>query len=576
MRASRAIAVCEHQIYTLEYPAAFFKKAPAMLNKIYLTGHDLPTFQQSSITPFTQTDPVDIDGPMAGAIYFLAESQLHMACLKHEPCLIPRQLPVEGSPAKVLYSNYLKKLIVLFIRIVITQPRQTNGHHVRAAQRALRPRISFLDPNFDPVENDPDDLDDRASRDLVECNPGEKVLGMMEWFPLEEDDKAYPLLVLNTLIKQYGHAASGRLMLFAMRKGANDEVTLDFKNHFEFDSPVYAVASYGRSSLVYCCGKDLVLRKLTMNTSKRWNEPAKYAMNSPAAHITVQADELYVTTTRDSLSIFKVEDGKIIPQFNDEVARNGIHHVEVPDLSLTLISGMDCTVAGLWKPPRPRIDNSTCTVFEAVLPGSINRFCRIPRAGWHHEHPLGSTSNNSGGMSSFPKSSLVASTLHKDGHPTHNAETFIGGSADGALYQFNTIDEASWRLLRYIQNMAMQDPTVCPFHDKMRPQKIEPSTLNKGIMQVSGDVLHRLLDRDGEVLLGDMLDRNGEGQLEDTMDLDSGAEEGSDKILGGSANASARRGRFEELVADIAELADGDKDVVAVVQWIRYKLQKAL
>ncbi len=575
-KTSRAIVVCEHQIYTLEYPSEFSRKAPAVLNKIYFTGHDLPDFQQRSMIPFVQTDPDD-DDSTTGAVYFLAENQLHMADLKREAQLVPRYLPVEGSPSKILYSHYLKKLIALYIRIIITPPRQTNGNHLRVAQRALRPVISLLDPNSDPIKHDPDDIDDRGARILRECEPGEKVLGMMEWFPLEEDGKAYPLLVLNTLVKSSSHAASGRLLLFAIRQGDNGEVTMDSKKGLEFESPVYAVSCYGRSSLIYCSGKDLVLRKLVMNASKRWSEPIRYAMNSPAAHISVHAHEVYVTTTKDSLLVFKIEDDRLLFQFGDRVARNGLHHLKVPEYSLTLVSGMDCRVGGLWKPPRPRIDNSMCNVFEAVLPGSIARFHRITRAGWYRES-LSSTQSCEL-ISSLPKSGSVASGSHNNRIKNGSAErceAIIGASADGALYQFDIVNEPSWRLLRYIQNMATQDPTVCPFHNKFYNQNIEPSASNKQYMQIDGDILHRLLDHGGETLLTKMLDRDGEGQPQDMMDLDSEDEEGDEEGLANPQDASARMERFKELIADIPGLAEGGRDVAAVVQWMRFMLLRAL
>ena len=576
-RLSRVIVVCEHQIYTLDYSSEFSAKSPATLNQVHFTGDGPPSFQQGSMTLFTQTVPSDPNDSMAGATYFLAESQLHMAFLKQDPYLVPRYVPVAGNPAKILYSDYLRKLIVLYVRTAVTQPRQADGHHVRSAQRALKPWISFLDPDTDPIEHDPDDIDDRGTREL-ERIAGEKVLGMMEWFPLEEDDKAYPLLVINTLVKQNNQAASGRLLLFTMRQGANGDVTLECRKRFELESPIYAVASYGRSSLIYCCGKDLVLHKLVMNPTKRWNEPIRYTMGSPAAHISVHGDEVYVTTTKDSLSIFRIEDGKFTHQFSDQVARNGLHHLEVPHQSLTLISDLGCSVTGLWKPPKPRIDNSMCTVFQAVLPGSIGRLRRIARARWYCKSSFASTSENSEVTPTFLRSSLTMSSSQRDhtseGRSIEEVEAIIGGSADGALYQFDMLDEFSWRLLRYIQNLAMQDPNICPFSARTQHLNIEPSTTNRS-MQVSGDILHRLLDRGGENLLGDMLDHGGDDQQRDMMDLDSADESDEERSMD-SKNVSPRRGRFDELVAEVDELADGKKDVAAVVQWMRFKLLKAL
>ena len=576
-RLSRVIVVCEHQIYTLEYSSKFSRKSPGTLNKVYFTGNDLPSFQRGSMIPFGQSDPADAKDSTAGATYFLEDNQLHMAFLKEKPCLVPRYLPVAGSPAKVLYSDYLKKLIILYVRAFVTQPRQTNEHRARSAQRALKPWLSFLDPDTEPYYHDPDDIDDRSTREL-ERIAGEKVLGMMEWFPLEEDDKAYPLLVINTLVKQNKQAAFGRLLLFTTTQGANGDVTLECRKRFELESPVFAVAPCGRSSLVYCCGKDLILHKLVMSPTKRWNEPVRYTMGSPAAHISVHGDEVYVTTTKDSLSIFKIEGDRFVYQFSDQVARNGLHHLGVPRQSLTLISDMGCSVTGLWKPPKPRIDNSMCTVFQAVLPGSVSRLRHIARARWYRKSSLASTSETSDLTPAFLRAAVTMSSSQGDhtneGHRTQETEAIIGGSADGALYQFDIIDEPSWRLLRYIQNMATQDSTVCPLSTKVHHGNVEPSSSDRS-MQVNGDILHRLLDRGGEGLLAAMLDRDRDNPVQDMMDLDA-MDGGGEKGLTGSENVSPRRERFNELVTEVDELADGTRDVPAVVQWMRFKLLKAL
>ena len=580
-KASRAIVVCEHQSFSIEYSVAFSEKAPATLNKVYFTGHDIPGFEPGSIISTTQADPDELENFTDGIFYFLAGDQLHMAHLQQKPYLIPRHLPVEGTPAKILYSNYLKKLIALYTRIKIIQPRQINGHLARAPQRALRPVITFLDPDSDPVKHDPDDIDDQGCRFLGECNPGEKVLGMMEWFPLENDDKTYPLLVLNTLAKQPGQDASGRLLMYAMRQGMNGEISLDLKINLEFESPVYAVASHGRSSLVYGCGNELVLRRLVMHPSKKWNEPVAHAMASPAAHISVHDSDVYVTTTKSSLSIFKIEGDNIISLFNDQVARNGLHHLEVPNDSLTVVSGRDCTVTGLWKPPKPRIDNSMCTVFQAVLPGSITRFRRITPADWYHGSlALSSLKASTKRQRPSLKANSSVSISHEDrindSPLSEKSEAIIGASADGTLYQFDVMDEPSWRLLRYIQNMVMQDPIVCPFHDQFGRRNIEPSVSNNRSMHIDGDILHQLLDRGGEAQFTYMLDHDGEGGMSDMMDLDLTNEESDEAGPTESRNVSVRRSRLGELAADVRELADCKEDVAAVVQWIRFKLLRAL
>ena len=94
-------------------------------------------------------------------------------------------------------------------------------------------------------------------------------------------------------------------------------------------------------------------------------------------------------------------------------------------------------------------------------------------------------------------------------------------------------------------------------------------------MHINGDILNRLFDRGGEVLLEGMLEQGSEERQQDRMDLDS-RNEGDINRLTGFGDASAKRKRFKELVAEVAMLAEGERDVAAVVQWMRLKLVRAL
>jgi len=87
---------------------------------------------------------------------------------------------------------------------------------------------------------------------------------------------------------------------------------------------------------------------------------------------------------------------------------------------------------------------------------------------------------------------------------------FVGSSSAGSFRQFKVIQEQEWRLLRYIQNLAEQNKSVCPFsyEDRLEPptQKgpedrylkspLDParawSRMRTHAMHIDGDLLRRV------------------------------------------------------------------------------------
>ena len=169
---------------------------------------------------------------------------------------------------------------------------------------------------------------------------------------------------------------------------------------------------------------------------------------------------------------------KLSLRHSDESARDGICHLHMPEYNLVMISSKDGTMTGLKRPTRRDISNSMTTAFIADLPGSITRLRRVSRPSWQGAH-----SNNHG-------SAIVACT------------------ADGSFYQIEMVPEASWRLLRFIINMARRHPLICPYRERVsammqtqHSSHIEPSSTNKRFMHLDGDILHRMFVWGAEKLL---------------------------------------------------------------------------
>ncbi len=452
----------------------------------------------------------------------------------------------------MVYSTHLDKLIVLHDKFeVLRAAKRTDGQTNVPGKRVLRPMISFLDSDVDPVtELDPDvmDIDDGDKPNgyqtikISECKPGEKFLGIIEWFP-KAGGKKYHMLVINTTLTR-AFKPSGRLLVFAITKDQPPKLVM--KKMIDTDEPVYSVATYLENSLVYCCGNDLYMQSLVVSDPSRINCPAptKLAMRSPGRHITVKEPYVYVSSSRESLSVYRYDGGQLVYQFGDQSARCGLHHLQLPSKSLVLASDMSGTVVGLWQPPERRIDNAMATVFEAVLPRSTTRLRLISRPIWSHgDHDLHDRNVDK----------LYNSSNSGD-------EIILGSSADGTLTQMSILSSSEWRLLRFIQNMAERHHLICPHHPG-NPHKrhIEPSVTRPHHMHINGDILERIFDRGGESLLKNMLDV--EPDHESHTDFGSKEE---------------RRERFEELAKEVLKGVERVEVLGRVLLWLRYQLRSAL
>lgn len=547
-RISRAIILCEQKLRCLEYPVDASAKAqvPASLNNIWLTDTGLSEFQQGRITAVAQASSGFAQGLLfcveRSKRFRVERSQIHMVRLagNFEPRMVPRHIHVKGTPTRVLYSQRLKKLIVLFYQIGIIHAVQRNGNRTTSNQRTLNYKIMVVDPDVESSSLDLDESNDISIKPTFNGKPGERFLGVSEWFPSDGSD-LHHLFVVHTMLERPTLSESkGRILLFSV----SERGVLMLKSEYEEGSPVYALASYGPNSLLYSCGNDICLWTLDMRagqSSGKMQKPIKHALGTRGLHISAHEPLVHVTTDRNGLMVFRVEGNKLVPHMNDARARDGLHHLTIPELSLTITSQKTCTIAGLWEPPNRTVDNSASTVFEATLPGSIMRFRQIRRPPWQQflglEQSMASTS------------------------------AIIGTSTNGAVYQFEILDEPSRCLLRFTQNMALRDRLICPFFDPstIRPRHLDPCISRPRNLHVDGDIIRRLLDRGAEHALKSMLERPPfqPSRRGEELDFDS---------------PESRQDRFGELAqaVGIVDWQSGDELMKAVIQWMRIRLQIAL
>ena len=546
LRKSRAIIHCEQRLLALEYPQDGDIITPAVVHNIWLSGGTQRAFQHVTVSALSQVRdfcPSEYHTSLTVDTCIKVSSggfQIFKLSTNQHPSVVPRRLNIGGTPSRGFYSHQLGKIIVLYNKRKVLRSKRSNPVLGPIGERVTHPSIRFLDPDaaqdtqshFDSSEsNEEDDPSGNDEMLVQERKPTEKFLGITEWFP-RVGEREFHVLILNTKYESKGKSL-GRLLLFTTGKGVDGIPKLLLKRRIELNAPAYSVVAHpdGRS-IVYCTGNYLCLQSIEdEQASLKWKAPIRFEMRSPARHLTVREPYIYVSSTEESLMVFKIDDKEFLYQYGDQVGRSGIHHVHLPEHSLVMASDMERGIVGLWQPPRKRIDNAMTAVFEATLPASMIRLRRVRRPPWYRN------------------------PLQEQG--TH---AVIGTSADGTIIQFDIIAQG-WHLLRFIQNMAERNKPICPFIG-IRPYKrhIDP-TMTKPKpwhMHINGDTLQRVLDNGGEMLINEMLD--AEPNVASRTDFIS---------------AEARRDKFRKLASEVIDVEEPEW-LMHLVQWISHRLQSAL
>lgn len=231
-------------------------------------------------------------------------------------------------------------------------------------------------------------------------------------------------------------------------------------------------------------------------------------------YITTKAPFIYVTTKEHSVRVFKFEDQTLIPITGDCVAREGLAHLSLPVCNLLLLTDKRGSVAAI----RESSQQSDClrlpAVFEARFHCSITRICKAAiRPSWKESH--------------------VHGVMERD---------LLGTATDGSLISFNILEGASWRLLRFVQNMCMRDERVCEFTPRAYEENVhlEPRGKSPTDLHVDGDILERLVE-----------DENACQVLNDMLDAEPHSSTHCSRV--DYATAERRRARFEELVDELFE-----------------------
>ncbi|KAF3482970.1 thermotolerance protein [Arthroderma uncinatum] len=421
---------------------------------------------------------------LSGSLLCIAENTLFACSLERVAKAVPREIRVRGNPKRLVYSEYLNKIIVAYNRVDFDFTPSTEG-----TKRWIWPKIGFLDPNGEAIISAPIDLratgSDSSPPTVLTRQPvggsGEKITALLDW-RFFGDGNEYHMIVVGTAYPQARYKKSrevvleykGRVVYITVRQSPPGTGNIDCmtKRIHKYDQPVRAVAAFGPSSLVVAYGDDIMMQTLNPST-RQWRNQEPHRLESHAVSISVKEPYVYVLTSRHSLCILEATQDGLALYGQAGADKGGLDHVNLlGDTKITFTANRGGALVGLSEIGLMD-DKLLQPVFSAYTPSAVVRVSRSFRPG------------------------------------TRGSGTSYGTTLDGTLYRFQTLTEHEWRILRFIQTSCVGDANICPFRRKRRmlADELGPSLEKPEYMHVDGDILARLTRR-GAKYLEEMMRRN--------------------------------------------------------------------
>ena len=455
-----------------------------------------------------------------------------MACtLEGTPRTVPRHIALPGAPKRLIYSDFLKRLVVGYYA-TDTETGIQNPEH------AIRFRLAFIDPDGDAVTSSAVDIpagldNSTGSLELSQRTTGpssEEITSLVDW-QYTSGDRMYHMIVIGTA-RLCGGRHSGRLIYAVTRpsKKLPGNIDTTVKYVYAYDFPVRAISTYKPASLAVAAHDQVILQCLNV-TTKRWRKLPPFKVESPVVSFTVKEPYIYALTEKHSLVILKVSEDRLSLYGHDGSDRMGLSQVNLfDDSQITLVSSIGGCITGLTDSGLTREGKLLRSLFAAHLPLTVSRLSR----------------------SFVPTSPGVSPIVY-------------GVTLDGAVYRFRILSEIELRLLGFIQRLCLMDPDITPFtrrHRNATPGAHLGSLSKPESRHINGDVLGRVVDR-------------GASYLERLIQM---TEDSKPAPRPSSYTHVVSRDTSEQTFRDYSRSIVGDvpNPCVAVMQWIEELIRPGL
>ncbi|TWU75557.1 hypothetical protein ED733_006221 [Metarhizium rileyi] len=407
-------------------------------------------------------------------LMLLSDSGLLFADIWPHFSLVPRSLPLHGTPTRVIYSQAWNCLVVAFIQ-------------------GDKSTLAFIDPDSGKHIASASDKDKNSLAFVSGLgHAGDRIFGLSEWLYVK-DGKTFAFILVTT--------KEGRLLVVSVSKmeprpGDGGTRRLQYFTRYKklMGKPIYSIVG-DNDGIIFCVDRTIHWDVLD-STEKKLRPMKQYDIDSPATSLRISNGKIFALTTMHSLEIIDRRAGEnhaMSLLHTDTISRTTVHMTdvgtEVRDADIdgrwpvTMLSDHRGGLVGVWIPWGQR-DREFQIIFEGILPTSVRRFaqakCRPLWLGPEKRTRYGVIANNEEGSEIF------------------------GVSLDGSLRQFTLINLELWRILSLVQNLALRSRASSDADSMVSDDDvdIEPR-LHPKLMHIDGDLLYDCLNnRNLEKIVG--------------------------------------------------------------------------
>lgn len=361
----------------------------------------------------------------AGSRLLLAEIWPHVG-------LVPRSIPVEGTPTRIIYSQTWNCLVVALLK-------------------GDRPTLAFIDPESGETISVPSDKDGKPSEFVSGLgHSGDRIYGLHEWLYVK-DGKTFSFILVAT--------KDGRLLIVSVNKirTRTDDGWVERLHYWTrykkvLGQPIYSVVGDDQG-IIFCVDRTIHWEVLDL-AEKKLRPMNEYDLDSPATSLRVVGGNIFALTTMHSLEVIDYKtgaDGDMALVHSDQISRRTVHMIDAGDPAdgrsgwpVTLLSDQRGGIAGIRVPWHQR-SKEFGVVFEGMLSASVRRFTGA------RSRPLWLAAGRRPRYGTLPS--------------TGDGADILGVSLDGSLQHFTLIGPELWRFLRLVQNAARRRPETAPLVD---------------------------------------------------------------------------------------------------------------
>ena len=264
-----------------------------ILQSVWMSDRQRPELAQGAVVACTHMPPAHLlaSADIADSLVMIFGDEFLVASLNRTPATVPRQMPVNGTPSRLMYSEQQRCLVCASLRYETRYFPSERPHSKPEDRRQIWPVIDFL-----PSRSS-------APSFTYDLQPGDRVFALLEWTFKPSADKTYSFILVGGSYTRSSGAQRGRILFLQPVNKSWEVVDVKEGRSQTFDAPVYALALYDENKIVACVGQNIVV--LRFNTeSLKWEDacpPLKLA--SPGVQVSVLPSDksIQVSTLQDGL-----------------------------------------------------------------------------------------------------------------------------------------------------------------------------------------------------------------------------------------------------------------------------------